>query len=90
MSFHPAFPTAADLSREAAALTRDRTDLATLRGLRAIVSSVLDRASKCDAIHHPARKWQTDELLDALHGTLANIDGEAQRIRTSPLVLEAE
>jgi hypothetical protein len=85
---HPAFPTAADLSREAAAVTRDRTDLATLRELRRIVSNALDRAGRCDAIRHPDRRWNTDELLEALHGTLADIDGEAERIRTSPVVLE--
>jgi hypothetical protein len=82
MSFHPAFPTAADLSREAAAITRDRTDLATLTELRTIVSAALNRASRCDAIRHPDRRFQTDDLLDALHGALADIDDEAQRIRT--------
>jgi len=90
MSFHPAFPTVNDLSREAAAITRDRNDLATLRELRAIVSSTLDRASRCNAIHHPDRKFGTDDLLEVLQGALADIDGESQRIRTSPVVLEAE
>ena len=88
MSFHPAYPTQTDLSREAAAITRDRTDLATLRELRAIVSNTLDRANRCNAIHHPDRRWNSDELLDALHGVLADIDGEAERIRTSPPVIE--
>jgi hypothetical protein len=88
VSLHPAFPSAADLSREAAAVTRDRTDLATLRELHAIVSDALNRAGRCDAIHHPGRRWNTDELLDALHGLLADIAGESERIRTSPVVPE--
>jgi hypothetical protein len=87
---HPAYPTAADLSREAAAVTRDRTDLATLRDLRAIVSGALDRASRCDTIRHPDTKWTTDDLLESLQGALADIDGTAAMIRRSPLVLEME
>jgi hypothetical protein len=89
MSFHPAYPSATDLSREAAAMTRDRTDLAILRDLHSIVSHALDRASRCNTIQHPDRKWQTDELLDALHGALADIDDTAAMIRRSPVVLEA-
>jgi hypothetical protein len=87
MSFNP-YPRQEDLSREAAALTRDRTDLATLRDLRAIVSGALDRASRCDAIQHPNRKWQTDELLDEMHGALTDIDDTAAMIRRSPVVIE--
>jgi hypothetical protein len=37
--FHPAYPTAADLSREAAATDRDLADLVALRELRAIVAN---------------------------------------------------
>jgi hypothetical protein len=88
MSSHPAYPTAADLSREAAAVTRDRTDLATLRDLHTIVSGALDRAARCDAIRHPDRKWQTDDLLEALQGALSDIDATATMIRRSPVVVE--
>jgi hypothetical protein len=90
MSFHPAYPTAADLSRETAAITRDRNDIATLRELHAIASAALDRASRCDAIRHPDRRWDTAELTEALEAELSNIAGEMERIRRSPVVLEAE
>jgi hypothetical protein len=85
---HPAYPSAADLSREAA--ERDAADLATLRALHGIVSTALDRASCCDAIRNPDRRWQTCELIDALAGALTDIAGEAERIRRSPVVLEDE
>jgi hypothetical protein len=88
MCFHPAYPSRADLSREAAGIARDRTDLATLRELRAIVSGALDRVSQCDTIRHPDRRWTTDDLLETLQGLLTDIDGTAAMIRRSPLVLE--
>jgi hypothetical protein len=88
MSLHPAYPTAADLSREAQAITRDLADIATLRELRAITAHALDRAARCDAIHHPDRRWTTDDLLEVLQGALTDIDGEAERIRHSAVVLE--
>jgi hypothetical protein len=90
MSYHPAYPTAADLSREAVAITRDRTDLATLRDLRTIVSGALDRAARCDAIRHPDRRWTTDDLLEALQGALGDIDATAAMIHRSPVVIEDE
>jgi hypothetical protein len=62
MSFHPAYPSQADLSREAAAMTRDRTDLTTLRALHSIVSTALDRASKCDDLKHPDHRWGLADL----------------------------
>jgi hypothetical protein len=85
---HPAYPTAADLSREHDAEERDVADLAALRDLRRIVSDAIARVGLIDRIHHPDRRWSTEELLDMLQGELANIDGEAERIRRSPLVLE--
>jgi hypothetical protein len=87
---HPAFPTAADLSREAAAITRDRTDLATLGELHSIVEHALQKAAQCDVIRHPDRRWNTDELTEALEAELSNITGEMERIRRSPVVIEAE
>jgi hypothetical protein len=86
-SNHPAYPDATLLSREAAALTRDRTDLATLRDVRAIVASALERASKCDTIHHPDARWSLMDLTELLEGALTDIDGEAERIKRSPLVV---
>jgi hypothetical protein len=88
MSYHPAYPTTADLSREADAEERDVADLVALRDLRQIVADAIARAGRIDRIHHPDRRWSTEELLDVLQGELANIDGEAERIRRSPLVLE--
>jgi hypothetical protein len=88
MCFHPAYPSTAVLSREAAAKMRDVDDLTTLRELHGIVSTALDRASCCDTIRNPDRHWQTCELIDALAGALADIDGEAERIRRSPGVIE--
>jgi hypothetical protein len=90
MSFHPAFPSTADLSREAAAITRDLADLATLRELHSIVAQALDRASRCDTIRYPDRRWTTEDLTEALQGTLSDIDDEAQRIRRGSVVLEDE
>ena len=87
MCFHPAYPTAADLSREADAEDRDLADLVALRELRAIVSDALDRAARCDTIRHPDTVDHRG-LLEALQGALADIDGTAAMIRRSPLVLE--
>jgi hypothetical protein len=90
MSFHPAFPTAADLSREAQAITRDLEDLNALKKLRTIVSRALDAAGQVERIRHPDRRWTTEDLIDALTGQLTDIDDTAAMIRRSPVVLEAE
>ena len=88
MSYHPAYPTAADLAREANAEERDVADLVALRELRGIVSDAIARASRIDRIHHPDRRWSTEGLLDVLGEELANIDDTAAMIRRSPLVPE--
>jgi hypothetical protein len=80
-----AYPTA---QREAAAIARDLADVQTLRDLHAIVSHALDRASRCDAIRSPARRFQTEDLIDLLAGALTDIEGEAERITRGPLVIE--
>jgi hypothetical protein len=87
MSFHPAYPRQADLSREAAAIARDRNDIATLRELHSIIEHALQLAGQCDVIHHPDRKFDTTELVEALEAELSNIAGEMERIRRSPVVL---
>lgn len=88
MPFNP-YPTTADLSREADAEDRDVADLVALRELRAIVADALARASRVGGIQHPDRKWDgAPELVETLRGELANIDGEADRIRRSQLVIE--
>jgi hypothetical protein len=88
MSFHPAFPSAGDLSREAHAITRDREDLASLATLHRIIAAALAQAGRVDPIRHPDRKWQTDELTEALEEQLANIDDTASMIRGCPVVIE--
>jgi hypothetical protein len=49
MSFHPAYPFAADLSREAAGIQRDLADQATLRELRRIVLRAIAALSPTSA-----------------------------------------
>jgi hypothetical protein len=88
MSCHPAYPTTADLSREADAEERDVADLVALRDLRRIVADAIARASRIDRIQHPDRRWTTADLLEVLQGELLNIDDTAAMIRRSPLVLE--
>jgi hypothetical protein len=90
MCFHPAYPSAADLHREADAEDRDLRDLTTLRALRGIVTQALDAAERCAALRHPDRRLQTEDVIDLLAGALIDIDGEADRLRRSPLVLEME
>jgi hypothetical protein len=90
MSYHPAYPTTADLSREHAATVRDLADLCALRELRGIVSDALSRASRVGGIRHPDRRWSTADLVDTLHGELLNIDGELQRVLRGPVVIEDE
>jgi hypothetical protein len=85
---HPAYPTAANLSREADAEDRDLADLAALRELRATAAEAIVRAGRIDAIRHPDRRWTSDDLLDALTEQLTNIDATAAMIRRSPLVVE--
>ena len=87
MPFNP-YPSAADLSREHDAENRDVADLVALRELRGIVADAIARAGRVDRIHHPDRRWSTEDLLDALQGELLNIDGTAAMIRRSPLVVE--
>jgi hypothetical protein len=85
---HPAYPSRADLSREAAAEERDAADLVALRDLRRIVESAIAKAGRFDGIRHPDRRWTTADLLEALQEQLADIDDTAAMIRRSPLVLE--
>lgn len=87
MPFNP-YPTGANLAREHDAEDRDVADLVALRELRRVVTDAIARAGRIDRIHHPDRRWSTEELLDALAGELANIDGTAAMIRHSPLVLD--
>ena len=85
---HPAYPSSADLLREADAEERDVADLVALRDLRRIVADAIARAGRFDGIRHPARRWTTADLLEALQEQLADIDDTAAMIRRSPLVLE--
>jgi hypothetical protein len=66
MSYHPAYPSSADLSREADAEDRDVADLVALRDLRRIVSDAISRAGRIDRIQHPNRRWTTADLLEVL------------------------
>ena len=88
MMSHPAFPSFADLAREADAEDRDVADLVALRDLRRIVADAIARAGRFDGIRHPDRRWSTADLLEALQEQLADIDDTAAMIRRSPLVLE--
>jgi hypothetical protein len=88
MSYHPAYPTSADLSREHAATVRDLADLCALRELRGIVSDALSRASRVGGIRHPDRRWDQSDLLDGLQGELANIDGTIALVMRGPVVIE--
>jgi hypothetical protein len=88
MFYHPAYPSTADLARETDAEDRDVADLVALRDLRRLVADAIAQAGRIDRIHHPDRRWTTADLLEVLQGELANIDGEAERIRRSQLVLE--
>jgi hypothetical protein len=90
MSVHPAYPTAADLSREHDAEDRDVADLVALRELRGIVADALARASRMGGIRHPDRKWDQSDLLDGLQGELANIDGTIALVMSGPVVVESE
>jgi hypothetical protein len=88
MSFHPAYPSSADLGHEHAAEDRDVADLVALRELRRIVADAISRAGRIDRIQHPDRRWTTADLLEALQDQLADIDDTTAMIRRSPLVLE--
>jgi hypothetical protein len=88
MPFHPAYSTAADLSREHNAALRDLEDLQTLDALKRIVANAIERAGQFDCIHHPDRHWTTEDLLEVLMEQQENITAEAQRIRHSPGVVE--
>jgi hypothetical protein len=88
MSFHPAYPSAADLSREAVAVTRDLADLATLRELRQVVAKAFATASQADEIRHPDRRWMVADLLDALQDQLADINDTIALVWRGPVVLE--
>jgi hypothetical protein len=86
--FHPAYPTTADLSREADAEQRDVADLIALAELRGIVADAIARASRVGGIQHPDRKWSAADLLDGLQGELANIDGTIALVMHGPVVIE--
>ena len=88
MSYHPAYPSSADLRLEADAEERDVADLVALRDLRRIVADAIARTGRFDGIRHPDRRWTTADLLEALQEQLADIDDTAAMIRRSPLVLE--
>jgi hypothetical protein len=57
VSRHPAYPSTADLLREADAAERDVADLVALRDLRRIVADAIARAGRFDGIRHPDRRW---------------------------------
>jgi hypothetical protein len=90
MSYHPAFPTQSDLSRERSAALRDMEDLQTLDALKRLVANAIERAGRFDRIYFPDRRWSTEDLLEALMDQQENITAEMERIRHSPLVLEEE
>jgi hypothetical protein len=88
MPFNP-YPSQADLSREASAIQRDLADQATLRELRRIVLRAIAALSQCDDLRHPDRRFGgPDDLRELLEGALTDIEGEAERIKRSPLVIE--
>jgi hypothetical protein len=87
---HPAYPSTADLSREADAEDRDVADLCALRELRGIVADAIARASRVGGIRHPDRRWDQSELLDGLQGELANIDGTIALVMRGPVVIEED
>jgi hypothetical protein len=88
MASHPAYPGAADLSREHNAALRDLGDLQTLDALRGIVAHAIERAGQFDRIHFPDRHWSTEDLLEVLMEQQENIAAEVSRIRKSPVVVE--
>jgi hypothetical protein len=88
--FHPAFPSAANLSREHAATDRDVADLATLRELRQLVADAFAAASRANEIRHPDRRWMVADLLDALQDQLADINDTIALVQRGPVVIEDE
>jgi hypothetical protein len=90
MSFHPAYPTPADLSHEHNAALRDLEDLQTLDALRRIVAHAIERAGQFDRIHFPDRRFSTEDLLEVLMEQQDNIAAEARRIMSCPVVIEEE
>lgn len=88
--FHPAYPSAADLSREATAVERDVADLATLSALRQLVANTFTVASRADEIRHPDRRWMVADLLDALQDQLADITDTIALVQRGPVVIEDE
>jgi hypothetical protein len=89
MAFNP-YPSAADLSRHVAAVTRDLEDLASLGTLHRIIAAAIRRASDIEPIHHPDRKWNVADLTEALEQQLAEVDATAAMIRSRPVVIEDE
>jgi hypothetical protein len=87
--FNP-YPSAADLSREHNDALRDLEDLQTLDALKRLVARAIERAGQFDRIHHPDRRWTTEDLLEVLMEQQENITAEAARIRRSPVVVEAD
>jgi len=70
------------------AALRDLEDLQTLDALKRIVAAAIEHAGQFDRIHHPDRRWTTEDLLEVLMEQQANIAAEAARIRRSPVVIE--
>jgi hypothetical protein len=89
MFHHPAYPSSADLAREADAEDRDLADLVALRELRGIVADAMARASRVGGIRHPDRRWSgAPELIETLQGELLNIDGTIALVMRGPVVIE--
>jgi hypothetical protein len=87
MSYHPAYPSTADLRRERDAVERDLADLDTLQRLRAIIDKALTAVRELDELRHPERNWNVSELQETLCGELLNVDGMKSLIQ-SRVVLE--
>lgn len=85
---HPAYPSTADLSREADATNRNVADLAALRTLHRIVADALLAARQVDEIRHPDRRFTTADAVEALEDMLLNISATDAFVSRGALVVE--
>ena len=64
-------------------------DLLALRQMHLILTDALDRIALVDELRHPEARYCIADTVAALRAELVSVDGEAERIRNSPTVLEA-
>jgi hypothetical protein len=89
MSYHPAYPSTADLRREHDAEERDLADRLRVSTLEAVIRNTIAQISAVSEFEHPDANYSVAELGSELRGLLTNLDGIADILHGAVVLDEA-